>query len=394
VSHVQFVVLSSVAQINPAVGVLDLNGDDLVDFVPMAAIDADHSESVAQDFRPYEAVKRGYTGFKNGDVLLAKITPCFENGKISQVRTNTGIGFGSTEFHVIRADATALDPRYLVRFLRQDKIRIEGERRMTGSGGQRRVPKSFLEALQIFLPTLEEQRRIAAILDQADALRALRREALVQLDSLTQAIFIEMFGDPISNPQRLPTTLFAQLCTRITDGTHQAPTWESEGIPFLFISNIVDGEITYQTNKFISEETYHELTRRCAIEMGDVLYTTVGSYGNSAVVNSKRKFAFQRHIAHIKPEASKLNSLFCAAMLQSPGVRRQVDKIARGVAQKTVNLADLKRLLVFAPSLADQQSFATRIQAVEALKATHRTALAELDALFASLQHRAFSGAL
>lgn len=248
--------------------------------------------------------------------------------------------------------------------------------------------------VEILLPPLEEQRRIAAILDQAETLRTQRRAALALLDSLTQSLFLDMFGDPVANLKGLPICELQRLCTRITDGTHQSPAWQKSGIPFLFISNIVEGQINFDTHKFISADTHAELTKRCPIEIGDVLYTTVGSYGNAAVVSTEKLFAFQRHIAHIKPDKSKLDSRFLAAMIQSPGVRQQVDKVAKGIAQKTVNLADLKGLSVFAPPLPLQQTFATRIASIEALKATHRRALAALDALFASLQQRAFAGAL
>ena len=254
--------------------------------------------------------------------------------------------------------------------------------------------RNLVHGEPVKVPPLEEQRRIAAILDQAETLRTQRRQALAHLDTLTQSLFLDMFGDPVENKNDIAVCQLQALCNRITDGTHQSPDWVEEGIPFLFISNIVDGTIIFDTHKFISEATYLELTRRCPIEIGDVLYTTVGSYGNAAVVTDSKRFAFQRHIAHIKPDRSKADALFLAAMLQSVGVRRQVDKVAKGVAQKTVNLADLKGLTVFAPPLPLQQTFATRIQAIEALKATHRTALAQLNALFASLQQRAFAGEL
>ena len=201
----------------------------------------------------------------------------------------------------------------------------------------------------VLVPPLEEQRRIAAILDQAETLRTQRRTAMALLDSLTQSLFLDMFGDPVANPKGLPICELQRLCTRITDGTHQSPAWQKSGIPFLFISNIVEGQINFDTHKFISADTHAELTKRCPIEIGDVLYTTVGSYGNAAVVSTKELFAFQRHIAHIKPDRSKLDSRFLAAMIQSPGVRQQVDKVAKGIAQKTVNLADLKGLSVFWP---------------------------------------------
>ncbi|MBI3372729.1 MAG: restriction endonuclease subunit S [Betaproteobacteria bacterium] len=261
-------------------------------------------------------------------------------------------------------------------------------------GAQPNISQGIVRDLMLALPPLAEQRRIAEVLDQAELLRTKRRAALSQLDTLTQAIFVHLYGDPVLNLKGLPTATLSEVCKRVTDGTHQPPKWALDGIPFLFISNIVDGQIDFQTHKFISDQTHQELTRRCPIETGDVLYTTVGSYGNAAVVTTTRKFAFQRHIAHIKPDIARIDSFFLAAMIQSPGVRRQVDKVARGVAQKTVNLSALKDLVIFCPPLTVQHEFTRRVAAVEDLKSAHRVSLTELDALFASLQHRAFRGEL
>lgn len=217
-SVVRAVPLAEVALINPTFGATSVSADELVDFLPMSAVDAERSVACAVESRPFNDVQKGYTNFADGDILLAKITPCFENGKIAQVRTRTSFGFGSTEFHVLRAAPDKLDGRYLVHFLRRAKVRDDGEKKMTGSAGQRRVPKHFLESLAIPLPPLPEQRRIAAILDQADALRAKRREALAQLDGLTQSIFIELFGDPVSNPRRWRQCAVGQVTKCIVPG--------------------------------------------------------------------------------------------------------------------------------------------------------------------------------
>ena len=191
--------LAQVAALNPRL-LKTLSDQTPISFVPMAAVSAEEAMVTSPMERPYVEVRKGYTYFESGDVLVAKITPCFENGKIAEAVLPRQYGFGSTEFHVVRPKSGQLEGRYLHYFLRQTRIRIEGERRMTGSGGQRRVPEDFLAQLVIPLPPLPEQRRIAAILDQADALRAKRREALAQLDSLTQSIFIEMLGNPVDNP--------------------------------------------------------------------------------------------------------------------------------------------------------------------------------------------------
>ncbi|MGI4779930.1 MAG: restriction endonuclease subunit S [Janthinobacterium lividum] len=180
--------LSEIAWLNPLLDAkLDANAQ--VAFVPMAAVSATTAAVETVLARPYSEVSKGYTAFKDGDVLLAKITPCFENGKIAQAQLPLPYGFGSTEFHVVRPRVAMADARYLLHYLRQENVRTNGTRRMTGSGGQRRVPASFLSELQVPLPPLAEQRRIGAILDQAEALRAQRRAAIAQLDSLGRRFF-------------------------------------------------------------------------------------------------------------------------------------------------------------------------------------------------------------
>ena len=162
------VALDEVAELNPRLPET-LTADDIVTFVPMSAVSAETAGITVEETRTYSEVAKGYTPFVSGDVLVAKITPCFENWKIAQARLRHRVGFGSTEFHVIRPRPTKLDARYTLHFLRLGRVRLAGERRMTGSAGQRRVPENFLAKLEIPLPPLAEQRRIAQVLDRAEA---------------------------------------------------------------------------------------------------------------------------------------------------------------------------------------------------------------------------------
>ncbi len=286
-----------------------------------------------------------------------------------------------------------VDGRYLARFLQAEQERILSLVD-EASHGTKRLTSARFEGIEVSLPPLPEQRRIADVLDRAEAMRAKRRAALALLDTLTQSIFLDMFGDLGTNPKRLVIAPLASLCRRITDGTHQPPHWSPTGHPFLFVSNIISGELSFETQKFISDDTHAELTRRTPIEVGDVLYSTVGSYGVPALVRTSRKFAFQRHIAHLKPRSELLAPEFLCAMLASKRLRQQADRAARGVAQKTVNLTDIRNFTVFCPPLDAQYDFAARVAEVDKLRAAHRASLASLDALFASLQHRAFRGEL
>src|SRR5882672_4670728 len=156
--------LDDVCEINPRMP-KTLADDDVATFLPMAAVSEDgHIDFEEQ--REVREVKKGYTYFERGDVLVAKITPCFENGKATRtISLNTAVGFGSTEFHVLRA-GKGIDRSYLFHMIWNSKFREVGAKNMTGSAGQRRVPADFLKRLEIPLPPLDKQRRIAAILDK------------------------------------------------------------------------------------------------------------------------------------------------------------------------------------------------------------------------------------
>ena len=363
--------LSEIAELNPTLG-QKLPADELISFVPMASLSAETAKVETTQDRPYSEVSKGFTPFLNGDVLFAKITPCFENGKIAQANLPRLHGFGSTEFHVIRSRPAISDARYMHHYLRLDSIRTEGQRRMTGSGGQRRVPSSFLAELQVPLPPLPEQRRIAAILDQAETLRTQRRTALTQLDSLTQSIFLDMFGDPVTNPKFSAGTIrqFVEANSGksaksvLSDFQTDIPIYGGNGIngwattPLYEQSVLVFGRVGQQCgNAFITEGPSWVTDNAIVIRISD---------------DSKLIAKYVLHAFHGSDFSSRVKHLDLPFINQGMILDNPIP----------------------IPPLPLQQTFATHIQAIEALKATHRSALAALEALLASLQQRAFQGDL
>ncbi|MCY3787765.1 MAG: restriction endonuclease subunit S [Gemmatimonadetes bacterium] len=142
-----------------------LSDDTLVSFVPMDCLNAGNRNLASHETRPLSAVYKSYTYFGEGDVLLAKITPCFENGKLGVARNlSNGIGFGSSEFFVIRSKGHVLAD-YIYYYFDQRSFRDSGKRVMTGAVGHKRVPRDFLETLSVPIPPLEDQQRIVGILD-------------------------------------------------------------------------------------------------------------------------------------------------------------------------------------------------------------------------------------
>ena len=162
-------VLADVCQIRPSKSEARryISGADLVSFVPMEDLGIGQKTLVPKQIRVLDEVFGSYTYFAEGDVLLAKITPCFENGKLGIAQgLSNGVGFGSSEYIVFRP-GTLIDKEWLYYFLSCESFRQEGAKRMSGAVGHKRVSKEFIETHPIPLPPLGEQRRIVAILDEA-----------------------------------------------------------------------------------------------------------------------------------------------------------------------------------------------------------------------------------
>ncbi len=161
--------LGSTCNINPKKS-LDsrLVSGAMVSFVPMPAV-TEHGEIDATAIKEYDEVKTGFTYFAENDVLFAKITPCMENGKGAVAKgLHNGIGFGSTEFHVLRPLSGKTDPYWIYTLTAFSQFRIDAASNMTGSAGQRRVPASFLENYRVSLPPIELQEQFAAFVEQTD----------------------------------------------------------------------------------------------------------------------------------------------------------------------------------------------------------------------------------
>ena len=228
------------------------------------------------------------------------------------------------------------------------------------------------------------QKKVVLVLDTLESVILYKQLFVKKLDELIKSRFVEMF-DSLNN-----YTAFSDLCTIITDGTHQPPKFVEEGIPFLFVSNIVTNSINYEAEKFISEDTYNELYKRTPIEIGDIIMSTVGSYGHPAVVTSNKKFLFQRHIAYLKPKKDIINSLFLHSAILSEKVQEQIERRVKGIAQKTLNLSEIKQLRIPLPDLHIQNQFADFVTQVEKQKAIVQKSIDHLETLKKSLMQEYF----
>lgn len=223
-----------------------------------------------------------------------------------------------------------------------------------------------LNKIELSLPDFPRQQRIADTLDKVSEGIGLCRKMLGELDLMVKAKFGEMFGN-------IPETEFVTMgsvCSLITDGTHQPPKFVDSGIPFLFVSNITTNMLTYNAEKFISAETYAELMKRTPVEIGDILLSTVGSYGHPAIVKSNKQFSFQRHIAFLKPRHNIIDSTFLHSTILTAGVQRQIEAKVKGIAQKTLNLSEIRTLRFPLPPLQEQERYAALVKNINKSKLT------------------------
>ena len=262
---------------------------------------------------------------------------------------------------LLNIDESTWDKDFLCKFIAAKSAYLNSQARGATIKG---IKIETLASLDLPEITLEEQKHISRVIDEVLQLVKYRKDQLNELDQLVKSRFIELFG---AIPDSKHTTV-TDVCSIITDGTHQPPKFTSSGIPFLFVSNIVTNKITYKTEKHISEETYAELIKRTPIEIGDILLSTVGSYGHPAVVETDERFCFQRHIAYLKPKKDVVNSRYLYGVLLSADVQKQIEEKVKGIAQKTLNLSEIKKLHFPLPSLELQNEFAAFVEHTDKLK--------------------------
>ena len=261
---------------------------------------------------------------------------------------------------------------------------------------QLNLSSKWVEAYEIPLPPLPEQKRIAAILDTADALRAKRKESIEQLDSLIHSTFLEMFGDPVTNPRGWPTEEAAAVVkegTSITYGIVQAGEEFPSGIPYIRTGDIVNGEIVVEGLRRTDPAIAAKFARS-QVDVEDIVMSIRATVGTTALVSPAVAGAnLTQGTARIAP-SKKVCTLYLLHFIRSTGCQRWIERQVKGATFKEITLTRLRQMPVMLPPVQLQTRFASIVESIEQQKTRLKTHLAELDTLFASLQSRAFNGEL
>ena len=284
---------------------------------------------------------------------------------------------------VIHDDNGTFDKSYLYYLLGSPNMYKEFQRLAVG-GVVNNLNSEIVRNVVVPIPPIETQSRIVSELDLLQSIIDKQKAQIKELDNLAQAVFYDMFGDPVENEKGWDVKKLGEICLTITDGDHMPPPKTAKGIPFLTISDInkETRELDFSNTFFVPQEYYEGLKDERKAQKNDLLYTVTGSYGIPVIVKTSNQFCFQRHIALIKPNNKILLTPFLCYWFLCPSVKKEADLVATGIAQKTVSLGSIRKFVIILPPFSLQQSFAAKIDSIEKQKAAINQSIVETQRLF------------
>jgi type I restriction enzyme, S subunit len=297
----------------------------------------------------------------------------------------------------IRLDRSVVDDQYLHRVLTSDFV-VRHFQKVASKTAQPALSLKKIKATQIPLPPLTDQKRIAGILDAVDALRAKRRESLAQLDTLLQSTFLDMFGDPVTNPMAWEEKAIGSTGSLVQIGPFGSllhkEDYISGGVPLINPKHIFNGVAVVGCEETVTRTKAEEL-RNYLLQRGDVIMGRRGEMGRCAVVTETTAgMLCGTGSLFVRPNRDLLTALYLSKVISSESMKGQLERVAWGVTMANLNRSKIESLSIPVPPLNLQHRFTAIVESVEQQKARLRAHLAELDTLFASLQSRAFKGEL
>lgn len=305
--------------------------------IPMDILQPFTKDIFQYELQPYN----GGAKFRNGDTIMARITPCLENGKVSKVNilTKGEVGFGSTEYIVLRAIPDVSDPDFIYYLTISDFVRAPAIKSMVGSSGRQRVQQNVLETLKLPLPPYDEQKKIAAILSALDEKIAINRAINENLERQAQAMVSEYAE------RTLYSSVFSDIMNFDNGFAFQSSTYLPSGkYKIITIKNVQDGYIDSTGSAFI-DSLPQRMKDNCILNIGDVLLSLTGNVGRVGIVCEENLLLNQR-VAKIVPIDNKLLPFLYFVFRQS-GIKTKLETIAKGTAQ--LNLSPIETLKLTIP---------------------------------------------
>lgn len=361
-------------------------------YIDLSAVDQERKSIVgAREIPTADAPSRARQIVAEGDVLVSTVRPNLN--AVAVVGRELAGATASTGFSVLRP-STDLNSRYLFHWVRSPTFIGDMVRKATGASYPA-VSDTIVGESLIPLPPIEEQRRIADILDRAEALRTKRREALAHLADLTQSIFVDMFGDPGTNERGLelrPLIDWVDTARPITYGILKPGEDQPGGVKYVRVVDMKNGSIdptgVKRTSQAISDQY-----KRSLLCGGDILMSIRGHVGRLALVPAALEGAnITQDTARLAVDPAA--AVFVMECMRTLSMQHWMQRRTKGAAVQGINLGDLKQLPIPVPSSQDRRSFTERATATGRLRLVAQRQAVELAEVFTSLQHRAFAGQL
>ena len=217
--------------------------------------------------------------------------------------------------------------------------------------------------MEISLPPLDQQKEIIERISKLEAIIKKRQLELEMLDELIKARFVELFDNSEYLIEKLGT-----VCTKITDGTHKTPNYIENGVTFISAKNIINGELDFSDVKYISEEEYQDIQKRCQTERLDILLSKSGSLGSPTIVKTEKKLGLFESLAVLKYDRSRIIPEFLCEQLKTERIQRQFTTGTKGVAIKHLHLGVISDTEIIVPPFEEQKTFANFVQQVDKSK--------------------------
>ena len=389
--------LGDVAEMNPRGDLSHLSDNTVVGFVPMNAVSEITKTISSPETRRFGDVRKGYTPMRNGDVIVAKITPCFENGKLAIVDLDQPFAFGSTEFHVFRPNGQ-VDSRLLYHLLSSELIQKEGRNQMKGAAGQKRVPSDFFRAFEFRVPrSLPEQKRLAKILDKADEVRRKLQQSLRLSDDFLRSVFLDMFGDPVTNPKGLKIARMGDYSDQLTGYAFKSSEYvpAGDGIRLCRGTNVLPSMIDWSDRADWPEDQCSQLERYQLIE-GDIVVAMdrpwiSSGFKTARITERDVPSLLVQRVARIRAK-SPLSNNYLFTLLNQGSFARHCKPTETTIPH--ISPIELREFPVAIPSKAQLEQFDKIYLKLGHAKDAMTRKANEAEDLFSSLPQRAFRGEL
>jgi len=263
--------------------------------------------------------------------------------------------------------------------------------------GLKHISKNYILNLEVVTPSLKYQNYVVSILDKTDAIRRRRRQAIQLADEFLRSVFLDMFGDPITNPKKWEKGHIKDLCEEIIDCPHATPKYAAEQTEFACIrsSDIQNGYLDWSTTKYVEEAVYRERIKRLEPLPNDVIYCREGArFGNAARIPKGKKLCLGQRMMLFRSNNMLATAEFIWALLNSDSIYHQAVQNIGGSASPHINVADIKKFSVFTPPLNIQEKYSKAVKKLEVVKQKYQSFLLESEQLFNSITQRAFRGEL